>query len=643
MSSNKTIIAGTIDNTCRPTGRDASAALDGTPGTMDNALNSPAELKNPPAEFSLLPFWFWNDHLEEQEIVRQIEDFQNHGVLGFVLHPRLGLPREIGFLSDAMLDFMELAVREATRRNMKVILYDEGMYPSGSAAGQVVAANPEFHCRCLAEILCDTDATPTLPPNANLVAQFGRRWIIDRPVDAVIRGLHYLDSEETQEETPPAGDILNPQAVATFIHLVHDRMFERLGRWFGETILGVFTDEPDSLGRCREENVWPGTRDILPHVNRLLGEDFTPYLPALFDSAFPDADRHRQQYEWAIHRRMEETWYAPLYDWCQSHGVALIGHPAKSDEIGAQQFFHVPGQDLVWRQVLPDHPSSLEGSDSTQAKCSSSAMIHARHRRNSNEFCGAYGDKLTFDDMKWLANWCLVRGVNCLIPHAFYYSVRGPRRDERPPDVGPNSPWWDQFAPFAAHVRRLSWVNTDCTHHCRIAVLTNPEHCPWQSAKVLYQHQRDFNYLDTELLLQDATVDQDVQLGTMSYCAVIAEPSLIVSPALAVMREKLQAAGLWIEWTGDVERLLAELAQRTEPEILVDPPQPGLRVRRVQKQGLDYFLLFNERHCETEFRIVSPAGPFQIVDTYGKGEMSPLPSGPLSLTGHEMLLLARSS
>jgi len=33
---------------------------------------------------------------------------------------------------------MDVAISEAARRNMYVILYDEGMYPSGSSSGQVV-------------------------------------------------------------------------------------------------------------------------------------------------------------------------------------------------------------------------------------------------------------------------------------------------------------------------------------------------------------------------------------------------------------------------------------------------------------------------------------------------------------------------
>ena len=118
------------------------------------------------------------------------------------------------------------------------------------------------------------------------------------------------------------------------------------------------------------------------------------------------------------------------------------------------------------------------------AKCASSAMIHLGRRRNSNELYGAYGHNLTFAEVQWLANWCFVRGQNLLYPHAFYYSVRGPRRDERPPDVGPNSPWWDRYKPYADACRRLSWLNTDSRHVCEVAILAATQWLPDVPAKV---------------------------------------------------------------------------------------------------------------------------------------------------------------
>ncbi|HAS83073.1 MAG TPA: hypothetical protein DCS43_10480 [Verrucomicrobia bacterium] len=103
-------------------------------------------------EFSQVPFWFWNDQLSETEIARQIDDFQAHGVHAFVIHPRSGLPRHLGWMSDVLLGYMRFAIEEAERRRMWIILYDEGMYPSGSSSGQVVAENPVYACRGLVQV-----------------------------------------------------------------------------------------------------------------------------------------------------------------------------------------------------------------------------------------------------------------------------------------------------------------------------------------------------------------------------------------------------------------------------------------------------------------------------------------------------------
>ena len=202
----------------------------------------------------------------------------------------------------------------------------------------------------------------------------------------------------------------------------------------------------------------------------------------------------------------------------------------------------------MWRYVVPG-TKALEGEHSTMAKCASSAMIHLGRRRNSNELYGAYGHELTFDEMQWLADWCFVRGHNLLYPHAFYYSIRGPRRDERPPDVGPNAAWWPRYKPYADACRRLSWLNTDSRHVCEVAILADANYCPDAAAKVCFQHQRDFNYLELRHLWEDARVDAEgVRLAGMHYRAVVLDglPQLPSSAKPAV--EKLASAGKLIVW-----------------------------------------------------------------------------------------------
>ena len=129
---------------------------------------------DPPHEYSIMPFWFWNDTLKDEEIVRQIADFEVHGVYGFVIHPRIGLPDNIKWLSPEMIHSMNVAIREASRRKMFVILYDEGMYPSGSSSGQVVARNTGYAARGLAKIDLKSDESLKIPEGSKLMTVIDR-------------------------------------------------------------------------------------------------------------------------------------------------------------------------------------------------------------------------------------------------------------------------------------------------------------------------------------------------------------------------------------------------------------------------------------------------------------------------------------
>lgn len=625
-------------------------------------LALPNAWHHPPAEFSLAPFWFWNDHLDEAELVRQMDEFQAHGVDAFVIHPRVGLPRSMGWMSTPLLAKIRFAIEQAKSRGMWVILYDEGMYPSGSSSGQVVAENPAYQCRGLVRINLDTaqpdsveqgviigaDGQPLLSENQTLLATVphkGHRYaIVDRPIDAVIRGLHFIDERavdprtgETQEDTPPAADLLNPEAVKCFIHLVYDRYYQEFGKYFGNTIQAIFTDEPMLLGRPREKYVLPGTSDILSHVNAFLGYDFTPYLPALWDPDSPQ--KIRDDYERAVESRLETTYYSALYDWCESYGIALTGHPAEPDATRHLRYFHIPGQDIVWRQIEADKPTALEGRQSTQAKAASSMMLHTQRRRNANEFCGAYGHDLIFDEMRWLAYWLLVRGCNLLIPHAFYYSVRGPRKDERPPDVGLHSSWWnDDFTAFASACRRLCWLNTDSEHVCQVAILGEHHHLPWRAAKVCFENQIDFNYLDIEDLINTTTVeDKAIHIGNQRYVALIVDGELGggYRNQLDALKGKLAV----IQWNDDTPACLSELQQNITTELRFDPPCENIRLRHVRKYDRDWYILFNESTVTQSFRIrKSEVGQPFLLDPY-TGSADQLSDSELVLPGGDVRVL----
>jgi len=570
-----------------------------------------------------------------------------------------------------MIGFMRFAIERAAERDMRVLLYDEGMYPSGSSSGQVVAENPAFRTRGLVCVDLDEvkpltevqgvriggNGEPELAAGQNLVAIVRRKnghrlVVVDRAARegrSVIRGLHFTqddpprraDHREVPENQPPGADILNPESVACFIRLVYQRYYDEFGKHFGKTVMAIFTDEPSLLARGGERGMIPGTTGILEHVNAFLGYDFTEHLPALWYQDEPDAATHRRNYDRAIEARLEQTFYHQISEWCKAHGVALCGHPAGGDDIGPLRHFQIPGQDIVWRYIEPDKPSALEGEQSTQAKCASSAMIHLGRRRNLNEYCGAFGHNFTFEEMKWLANWLLVRGCNMLVPHAFYYSIRGPRIDERPPDVGPNNTWWAQFKPFSLATSRLCWLNTDSVHVCGVAILGRNDWLPWRAAKMCFQSQRDFNYLEARHLWEDARVDgEGIHLAAMHYRALILEedPPAQATPAI----ETLAKAGRIIRWNESLTA--ADLVERIDkmvlPDVQATPESPSLRVRHVRKGDRDYYLLFNEGAADVEFRLtLSAKGRRVLLDPMGGQGDAVLDESPVRLAGHAMRVL----
>ncbi len=550
------------------------------------------EFLYPADEYSPMPFWFWNDELTEEEITRQIEDFHAHGIAGFVIHPRKGLPGTIPYLSDRYMHFVRHGVEEAARLGMRVVLYDEAMYPSGAAHGLVAAENSDWASRCL-WMEQHTDAVPAgedivaacaahveegrvsgitlLSPEEGVFAapKDGRTLLIFREgfSGGTIRGIHE-NEDDGEANAPKSADLLNPEAVQAFIRITHERYFEVLGEHFGKTVIAMFTDEPDIKGRNSR-------RDAIAWTTGFLSEfGDGALLPCLF---FPGHDDVKRQYRQAVNARMVRTYYQPLADWCEAHNIALTGHPAKGYDIGLLKPFQIPGQDVVWRFV--DIEKGLEGEESVLGKCSADSARHRMRRRNANECFGCCGTKesmwaMTPGDMKWYMDYLLLRGVNLLYPHAFYYSTRDGRGDERPPDAGPNNAWWPEYPTISAYMRRLCWLMTDSVNQTKVAVLCEGDRMDWQQTAKLYESQIEFNYLEEELLADCRVEDGALCIANQRYTHVLP---------------------LDVPLTAAQQAIIAPFVNKELPRDLVTAEAvPQLRVSHVVKEGMHFYLLVNE-------------------------------------------------
>lgn len=596
------------------------------------------DLATPHPEFSQMPFWFWNDALDEREIRRQMADFREHGVHGFVIHARMGLPKDIPYMGERWLSLVRAAVEEAARTRMQVCLYDEGMYPSGSAHGAVVRSNPAFAAKGLMMASRDVAGPadvhhPALKNDghvATIIAKAtadqkkaralepGSLQLIDAAADSIkipegtwrvmtfacvpskgrIRGVH-PDEEDSAPAAPLAADLLNAAAMQAFIRFAYEPYYETLTAHFGKTVIGMFTDEPSMLGRRCLPGLQPWTHGIEKDFDKQHGYSLLPLLPALFLDIGPQTASIRADFHKTLAKRLDDSYYRPLSEWCAAHGIALTGHPAGATEIDPLRYFQIPGQDIVWRSVLPEKNLPLQSTDSAIAKCSSSVARHDGRRFNGNEVYGAFGWQLTLEEMKWLADWLMIRGVNRLYPHAFYYSIRGDRFNERPPDVGPNNAWWPHYQLFANYTSRLCGLLTDSEHVCEVAILCGNHQLPWRAAEWLYRHQIDFNYLEEwRLVEQSKPKNNRLIVGPMRYATLIVDRDGPLPKPIQARIEELKAAGVRImACTGTPGE---ELGLGLARDITAHPPAPDLRCAHLRKHGLDFFLLVNEGNTPIE-------------------------------------------
>ena len=176
---------------------------------------------------------------------------------------------------------------------------------------------------------------------------------------------------------------------------------------------------------------------------------------------------------------------------------------------------------------------------------------------------------------------------------------------------------------------------------CELAILGLNDWLPWRAAKVCFQNQRDFNYLEARHLWEDARVDADgIHIAGMCYRALIleADPPAQARPAI----DTLARAGRIIRWTesSDSASLVAQIDKLISPDVQASPASSNLRVRHVRKANVDYYLLFNEAAVDLECRLtLSVKGKWLLLDPMsGLGEVVSS-DNPVRLAGHAMQVL----
>ena len=225
-----------------------------------------------------------------------LSSYKSVGIDQFLIYPRTGL--EIEYMSDEWMEFVKYTVEIAADLHMHIWLYDEYNFPSGNCRGQVTQGHEEFY------------------PNA-LVFEKTTEGYSSRVVRNRI-----------------GSDILNPDVVARFISLTHERYFETLKPYFGSVITAIYTDEPSfayytRLGTFCEEVDKESFRlswyeGLESEYRAVCGSDFRDDVIRHLNGDTPSC--LWENYYRIMGNRMRRVYIGQIAKWCEAHGIYLTGH-----------------------------------------------------------------------------------------------------------------------------------------------------------------------------------------------------------------------------------------------------------------------------------------------------------------------------
>ena len=268
-----------------------------TPGVREVA----GRFADPPAEYGLTMWWFWNGEMTEANIRRDLADLRAHGVRVVMLWCYNGLEK-LEYLSPAWFDRVKFAIHEARRAGIRVWIADEGCYPSGFIGGKLSRERPGQRMQVLA-------AKETSPGHLEVKPEYRT------PATRCILTPGF------RKDTPYSlFDSLDATATADFLKDVHEQYRQCVGDEFGRTVLGFMGDEPSFPGV-------PYTAGLFEEFERCKGYDIRPHLAQLFAKQPTEDDRRIRADYWDVwSSRYRDAFFKPQADWCAQHGVEYMVH-----------------------------------------------------------------------------------------------------------------------------------------------------------------------------------------------------------------------------------------------------------------------------------------------------------------------------
>eukprot|EP00831_Metopus_contortus_P066227 TRINITY_DN5909_c0_g1_i1.p2 TRINITY_DN5909_c0_g1~~TRINITY_DN5909_c0_g1_i1.p2 ORF type:complete len:387 (+),score=83.02 TRINITY_DN5909_c0_g1_i1:183-1343(+) len=271
-------------------------------------------IKNPSMKYRPVPFWSWNDKLENDELRLQIKHMHDVGLGGYFMHARGGLLTE--YMSEEWFDAVDACLDKGAELEMHSWAYDENGWPSGFGDGKVNGLGEKYQQKYLrAEVVPACELKRSGHTIALYTANGKERIGENGNVKGDVLHLYY-DVNEFYVDT------LDREVTVKFIELIYQKYYERLdreGRSPSE-LAGFFTDEPQI-----SRSGMPWSLIMEEEYRAAYSEELLDVLPHMF---YREGDFRRTRYRvWKLITQLfMNNFMKPIHDWCGERGWQVTGH-----------------------------------------------------------------------------------------------------------------------------------------------------------------------------------------------------------------------------------------------------------------------------------------------------------------------------
>lgn len=512
--------------------------------------------KNPPPAYSIIPFWSLNNTLDSNRMKWQVDQMLDKGVYGAFMHARDGLDQSATpYFSDGWWNAIESVVRYAHEKGFYPYIYDEDKWPSGSAGGRTIAQNPARNVKKIMwytkfEVLGEQSLQIHTPKTAlaayagrisdqgqydfssqlDITASVGKTWEVPKGRWEI---MYWMPANDADQQI----NYLDSATVADFFHVTHDVYYQKLGKYFGNTIPGAFFDEIFANAHERKNNIF-WSDDFREQFKKLKGYDPLPYLPLLILNDPKVSPAKRYDYFDVVRQLYAKAWFKQYADWAAQHHIWVTGHTSEEliQYIRQADYFFTEGQLQVPCTDNEDFrygfPRQIDFYNPKQI--SSIGHMYGRSRMSA-ESMGGGGYTIPLDDYRYGFSMLGVYGVNMFIPHLFHYSMERPENQaDWPPSWFYQNPYWKYFKNLAVFAQRLSYMLSQGRHECRVAIAypltqiwmggyTTPVSDEFyrEVQRLLLEQHIDYDVVDPYSLAHAAVSIKGLKIGEETYSTLV--------------------------------------------------------------------------------------------------------------------------